>query len=204
MKRLFLSSLFKNVTKPFTEFVAESLMGKVITYIPTAANCEKLDFHVRYSRKVLSKMGLIVDELDISTAPYTDIANKLQNNDYIYVGGGNTFFLLQEMQKTGAGDIIKQQIEQGKLYVGESAGAIVVAPDIEYSSDMDKPQAAPDLPGYNGLNVIDFYPLPHVRDFTQRKAVKSITAKYEAKIPLVPITNSQVILVTGIEKQIVG
>lgn len=104
MKRLFLSSLFKNVTKLFTKFVDESLTGKTITFIPTAANTEKLGFHVKYSKKILSKMGLIVDELDISTASEREITNKLQNNDYIYVGGGNTFFLLQEMQRTGAGE----------------------------------------------------------------------------------------------------
>lgn len=34
---------------------------------------------------------------DISTATHLDIRNKLENNDYIYVTGGNTFFLLQEM-----------------------------------------------------------------------------------------------------------
>ena len=204
MKRLFLSSLFKNVTKLFIEFAAENLEGKTVAYIPTAANHEKIDFHVRHTQKVLLKMGLTVDELDISTAQYADIKEKLQRDDYIYVGGGNTFFLLQEMIRTGAGDIVKQQIEQGKIFIGESAGSILLAPNIEYSSDMDNPEAAPDLHSYDGLNMIDFYPLPHINDLTQRKAIKSITVKYESLIPLIPITNSQAILVTGTEKQIVG
>ena len=34
---------------------------------------------------------------DISTATHLDIRNKLENKEYIYVTGGNTFFLLQEM-----------------------------------------------------------------------------------------------------------
>lgn len=101
-------------------------------------------------------------------------------------------------------NIIKSQIGLGKLFIGESAGSIVLSPNIEYSMDMDNPKAAPHLSSYDGLNIIDFYPLPHVKDFTQKKAVKSILAKYEATLPLVPITNSQVILVTGTKKQVVG
>ena len=90
-------------------------------------------------------MGLIVDELEISTAAYSRIVNKLKNNDYIYVTGGNTFFLLQEMNRSGAGDLIKTQINAGKLFIGESAGAILLAPDIEYVKDTDDPLVAPQL-----------------------------------------------------------
>jgi len=55
-----------------------------------------------------------------------EILDKLEKNDYIYISGGNTFFLLQELQRTGADKIISRQIEAGKLYIGESAGAIVL------------------------------------------------------------------------------
>ncbi len=55
-------------------------------------------------------MGLIVDELEISTAIYSDIVNKLERNDFIYVSGGNTFFLLQEMNRSGAVIRILQSI----------------------------------------------------------------------------------------------
>ena len=97
MQKLFLASLFKDVAQIFLDFANENLVGKTVTFIPTAAMPEKLDFHVKYSMELLSKMGLIVDGLDISTAPHLDIRKKLENNDYIYVTGGNTFFLLQEM-----------------------------------------------------------------------------------------------------------
>ena len=99
-------------------------------------------------------MGLIVDELEISTAAHLDIINKLEKNDYIYITGGNTFFLLQEMNRTGAGNLIKTQINAGKLFIGESAGAILVAPDIEYARDTDNPLAAPQLKTFEALNII--------------------------------------------------
>ena len=110
MKKLFLASLFKDVSQLFADFANENLAGKTVTFIPTAALPDKLEFHIKYSMELLSKMGLIVDELEISGATHLDIVNKLENNDYIYVAGGNTFFLLQEMNQSGAGDLIKEQI----------------------------------------------------------------------------------------------
>ncbi len=203
MQKIFLASLFKDVSQIFVSFVNENLIGKTVTFISTAALPDKLDFHIEYSKKVLSEMGLIVDELEISTASHLEIANKLEKNDYIYVAGGNTFFLLQEMNKSGAGNLIQEQIKAGKLYIGESAGAILAAPDIEYARDTDNPHAAPRLKSFEALNVIDFYPVPHYNDDSMKEAVEEVISKYSSKLHLVPFSNSQAILVTGNEMQII-
>lgn len=204
MQKLFLASLFMEVSQIFIDFANENLVGKKITFIPTAALPDKLDFHVKYSKEVLSKMGFIVDELEISTATHLDIVNKLKDNDYIYVAGGNTFFLLQEMHRTGAGNLIKAQINAGKTYIGESAGAILVAPDIEYARETDNPLAAPQLKTFEALNMIDFYPVPHYKDDSLKEAVEIVISKYGTKLPLIPFSNSQAILVMGKKKQIVS
>ena len=149
-------------------------------------------------------MGIIVDEIEISNENNLEIVNKLENNDYIYVAGGNTFFLLQEMNSSGAGNLIKKQINAGKLFIGESAGAILAAPDIEYARDTDNPLAAPHLKTYDALDVIDFYPVPHYKDESLMEAVEKVIAKYNTKLQLVPFSNSQAILVMGKEKQIVS
>lgn len=203
MQKLFLASLFKDVFQLFTEFANESLEGKKVTFIPTAALPDQLDFHIQYSKDLLSKMGLVVDELELSTAPHLDIANKLERNDYIYIAGGNTFFLLQEINRSGAGNIIKDQINAGKLFIGESAGAIILASNIEYSKDTDDPLAAPLLKSFEGLNVIDFYPVPHYKSEPLMEAVDIVISKYGSKLPLVPFSNSQAILVMGEEWKII-
>lgn len=203
MQKLFLASLFKDVSHLFVDFANENLVGKTVTFIPTAALPDSLDFHIKYSKELLSEMGLIVDELEISTASYLDIENKLENNDYIYVVGGNTFFLLQEMNKSGAGNLIKMQINAGKLFIGESAGSILLAPDIEYSKDTDNPLAAPQLKTYEALDIIDFYPVPHDKDDSLKEAVEILISKYGTQLPLVPFSNSQAILVMGKKWQIV-
>ena len=115
MQKVFLASLFKDVSQIFIDSIDEKLAGNTVTFIPTAALPDKLDFHIKYSKELLTEMGLVVDELEISTATHSDIVKKLKNNDYIYGTGGNTCFLLQEMKRTGAGRLIKTQINAGKL-----------------------------------------------------------------------------------------
>ena len=154
-----------------------------------------MNFYVQSGKKALEKMGLIVDELEISTAKQSEIIRKLQNNDFIYISGGNTFFLLQELQRVGADTIIIEQIKLGKIYIGESAGSIILSPNIEYVKDMDDYKMATDLDTFHALNVIDFYPLPHKNSFPFQKTVEKIISKYEETFVLTPITNSQVILI---------
>ncbi len=197
MKKLFLSSSFKDVANLFPGFASSSLIGKTVTFIPTAALHEKVNFYVKSGRKALEKMGLIVDDLDISTAAQSEILTKLQSNDFIYVSGGNTFFLLQELRRVGADKVIIEQIESGKLYIGESAGSMILSPNIEYVKDMDDYRAATDLNSFDALNIINFYPLPHKNCFPFQKTVEKIISNYGDTLPLRPITNSQVILVDG-------
>ena len=141
--------------------------------------------------------------MEISQATNEDILRKLRQNDYIYVSGGNTFFLLQELKKTGADKIIIEQINAGKLYIGESAGSMVLSPNIEYVKEMDDYTVATELNSYDALHVLDFYPVPHHTNAPFKKAVEKIIAQYETTLCLSPISNSQVILVQGDHVEIV-
>lgn len=196
MRKLFLSSYFKEVSHLFEDFVSEDLKGKTVTFIPTASLVEKFKFYVETGRKALKKMGLTIDELEISTATYEEISKKLQQNDYIYVSGGNTFFLLQELKRTGSDKIIIEQVNLGKLYIGESAGSVVVAPNIEFVKDIDNYQKAPDLNSFNSLGLVDFYVVPHYTNFPFKKVTRKVISKYEDDLLLQPISNAQAILVS--------
>lgn len=198
MKKLFLTSSFKDVYLIFKNF-QNDLNGKRVTFIPTASIVEDVVFYVKEGKKSLEKLGLIVDELEISTANIEEIERKIKNNDFIYVTGGNTFFLLQELKRTGADKLIISEVENGKVYIGESAGSIVTSNNIEYVEDMDNIEKAPNLKEYSGLGLINFYPIPHYNCFPFKKIVQNIINKYTSNINLMPISNKEVILVNGDE-----
>lgn len=196
MKKLFLSSSFQDVTNIFTEF-QKDLIGKTVTFIPTASIVEEVTFYVASGKKALEKMGLIVDELEISTASADEIQRKIKQNDFIYVTGGNTFFLLQELKRTGADQLIIDEVNAGKLYIGESAGSIVTSPNIEYAKGMDSEKEAPDLDNLDAMELVDFYTIPHYTNPPFVDATQSIIDAYSDTLKLSPIRNQDAILVSG-------
>lgn len=204
MKKMFLASSFADVADLFVKFTDGKCEGKTITFIPTASLPEEVRFYVAAGKEALEKLGLLVDELEISTATKEEIAGKIQGNDYIYVTGGNTFFLLQELKRTGADKIITEQIRSGKPYVGESAGSIVLYRNIEYVKDIDDFTVAPTLDSFSSLGLVDFYPLPHYTNFPFKEVVENIISNYEGKIELCPISNTQAIIVNESEFEVLS
>lgn len=194
MKKMFLASSFKDVASIFAEFEL-NLEGKTVTFIPTASKVEKVVFYVNSGRKALEKLGVIIDVLDISTAAADEIQDKLHENDFIYITGGNTFFLLQELKRTGADKIMKEEVNKGKLYIGESAGAMVVSHNIEYAQKMDRMKKAPNLTQYEALGLVDFYPLPHFESAPFKKIAQSVIDTYSSTLQLTPISNHDAILI---------
>lgn len=153
-KKLFLSSCFKEVAALLPECAGE-LSGKRVVFIPAASVVEKVAFFVKSGKKALEKLGMVVDELDLTQADAAEIQRKIADSDAIYICGGNTFFLLQEMKRTGADKLIAAVVHAGKLYIGESAGAMVAAHNIEYAALMDTPKKAPDLQSFDALGLVD-------------------------------------------------
>lgn len=88
------------------------------------------------------------------------------------------------------------------MYIGESAGSMVVSPNINYVKDMDDCSVATILDMFSALNVIDFYPLPHYTNFPFAEAVEIIISKYNSELSLYPINNSQAIVVNGTEVKV--
>lgn len=194
MKRLFLSSYFANIKELFIEYMKDDISAKRLTFIPTASKFDGVDFYVKEALDVFKSMGLGIDILDISTSSFDNIKDKLQNNDFIYVCGGNTFFLLKELKRTGADKIIIEQINLGKLYIGESAGSIILSSNIDYIKYMDSNKEV-GLESFDSLNIVDFYPVPHNRNFPFTESTQKIIQKYQDSIKLLPFNNNEIILV---------
>ena len=196
MNKLFLASYFHDLAHLLKDFTNNTCEGKKVIFIPTASLPDKTPFYVKADKKALEKLGLIVEELEITKTPYEEIKIKILNTDYIFVSGGNTFFLLQELKRTGTDKLIIEHINKGKLYIGSSAGSVVLSKDIEYIKFMDSPKAAPELNNdFTSLGIIDFYVLPHCLNFPFKKVAKKTIDEYSGKLDLRPIGNNQVITV---------
>ena len=191
MKKLILVSMLYQVTD-LVKTIEPELAGKTVTYIPTAGIVEETEGMVEEETTILERLGLAVDVLDVSAASYESIVNSLTKNDIIFIGGGNTFFLLQELRRSGADKILVQEVNKGKLYIGESAGAVIACPDIGYCSGMDSPEKAPELTDYTGLGLVDFYIVPHIGNKEMGEAAEKAVEEYNSRLDLKIITDRQI------------
>ena len=207
MKKILLVSMMHRVTE-ILKREEPDLAGKTVSYIPTAIIGEAdgdeavIEGMIKEETDMLESLGLKVDVLEISAASREKITRSLTENDLIFVGGGNTFFLLQELRRTGADKLLAREVEQGKLYIGESAGAAVACPDIGYCALMDAPEKAPELESYSGLRLVDFYVVPHLDNEEMGEGARKIIETYGDKLDLKVITDEQAILVEGDKAEI--
>lgn len=195
MKKLMLVSAFNPVSRLLPR-VEPGLKAKTVAFIPTASKGSPYAPIMGLAKHALRRMHMSIYSLDIASASYGLIHDVIDASDIIYVGGGNSFLLLQEMRRSGADKIITEAVANGKPYIGESAGAVVAGPDIGYIRDMDD-AAAPSLHDLRGLGLVDFRVLPHCRGpFLGRKAAK-IARRYAGASDLRAITNRQAVVVHG-------
>ena len=203
MKKLFLASYFSGVAGLFSDFTGEDCFGKKVAFIPTASLPEKVTFYVAADRKALQKLGMVVEDLEITAASNEEIEDRISSADYLFVTGGNTFFLLQELRRKGADKVIVEHINNGKLYVGSSAGSMILSRDIGYVRYMDSPDAAPDLNGdFSALSIVDFCIVPHVTTFPFKKSAEKIVKEFSDSLDLKAIRNDQVVIVDGEKEEV--
>lgn len=203
MANIFLCSYFAEVASKINEVV--KFQGKDIVFIDTAAKFEEVNFYVDEAVEILENFGVKLRRLDVSCSqssvvsvssqdkPFCDdkILATINECDIIYVSGGNTFYLLNELRKSCAAQAIKNAVKASKIYIGESAGAIVAAPDTRYATLMDENSAKTS--DFTGLNLVDFCVVPHFGCEPFMQATHEIMEKFGNLYDLRPINNAEFI-----------
>jgi len=80
----------------------------------------------RRAKSLGKEMELLVKTVDLAEVRGAQLEDELGCVDCLYVDGGNTFWLLYHLQQSGFDKLARRMVlEDGVLYVGRSAGAIV-------------------------------------------------------------------------------
>ena len=108
---------------------------------------------------IKAEVALIVyGEMDI-----IKIAEKIKNADCIYVGGGDTVFMLDEWKRTGLDKLIKQAYYDGKIICGLSAGAICWFSDMYTDYEIMR-GASSEYVLRKGLGILEGCMCPHYNE----------------------------------------
>ncbi|MFH0791719.1 MAG: Type 1 glutamine amidotransferase-like domain-containing protein [bacterium] len=191
MKLLLTSAGFtnKSIIRAFVELTGKRPEDTVLTFIPTASNVEKDDkgwfINDLINIKKLNFKEILIT--DISAVGEEIWRPQMERADVLFFEGGNTYHLMRWLNKSGLTKILPELLKT-RVYVGLSAGSMVVAPDLAlkqsqiiYGEDLEEQPM-------NGLGFVDFYFLPHLnstwfpRNIEEniRRASKDITKKLYA------------------------
>ena len=192
MKKLFLASSGLEYIK---QFIGTEPAKCRMLFIPTAGNLDDDVWWIDKDRDVLSKMGFQITELDIEHATPDEMRKHLKDSDIVYIAGGNTFHLLKQLRDSGFDNLLSAYINNGGLYAGASAGALVMGADIEPVASIGEPEKVRGLNSTEGLGFVNIVPIPHYDMKARTQAIDEIKKKYSDKYEIVLLTDDQAILV---------
>lgn len=111
---------------------------------------------------IKAEVALIVyGEMDIER-----IKGKIEMADCIYIGGGDTVYMLDKWKQTGLDKLILKAYDDGKIICGLSAGAICWFTDMYTDYEIMRGQSS-DYVLRKGLGVLDGCMCPHFNDREQ-------------------------------------
>jgi dipeptidase E len=125
-----------------------------ILFVPWALHDH--DGYENKARAAFSELGIELTSIHRSPHPLAAIGDA----DAVFVGGGNTFRLLDRLQKTGAAAAIAARAIGGMRYVGSSAGTNVATRSIHTTNDM--PIVHPQT--LTAMGLVPFQINPHYLD----------------------------------------
>lgn len=131
-------------------------------FIPTASH----DFMPYYNtfHKVYTGVFNIKTDVALSVFKEVDLEKmkaKFEKADVIYVGGGDTVFMMESWKQTGLLGLIKDAYERGVIIAGLSAGAICWFSDIYTDSALVNGETDEKYSMFKGLNWIEGVISPH-------------------------------------------
>jgi dipeptidase E len=162
MKLFLASKIDHTIDKLIDEYALKPNETSTI-FVPTAQNRDNppgvLEEMSSYIAFKLRQFPLIVVDLEQETE--ISLKEKLRQTKLIVIVGGNSYYLLYQMKRSGFTSLLPELLANGVVYAGSSAGSCVCSPSIAYIKDQDDPTVVPELKDYSGLNLVDFDIYPH-------------------------------------------
>ncbi|MEO8608274.1 MAG: Type 1 glutamine amidotransferase-like domain-containing protein [Chloroflexota bacterium] len=135
---------------------------------------------------------------------------QIEQADAIIIGGGNKFYLSYWMEKSGLFEILPQLIERGTVYVGASAGSMMVTQGLNFdqvrlqqTGIYHDDEFNEEMPSSSGnaktLGLVDFVIRPHFQaEYFPQTTLENVE-KWAAKVdsPLCALDDQTALKVTN-------
>ncbi len=143
------------------DFCKQNNVKKVL-FIPYAGFAQKYDVYEEKVAKVYEEFGVKLHSIHHFDEPISAVMQA----ECIAVGGGNTFYLVDQMQRLGIMKAIKEKAFAGTPYMGWSAGSNVAGLSLKTTNDM--PIVEPE--SFQTMALVPFQINPHYTDFVDKNS----------------------------------
>lgn len=195
MKKILLTSnSFANpkIEAAFKELASE-IQNKKVLIITTAAKEKENNRYAQLTYQQLLDWNFQPSFLDLEK----DAGADLSTFDIFYVCGGNTFRLLKYAQKEKFGDSVQNLMNRGGLYVGVSAGSLIVGPSIQIANEIKPDINDVELKDFSGFNITNLTIFPHYSEEFENDLIQ-FEKKYNLNVTR--IKNGEAILLKDEEQ----
>lgn len=198
--KLYLSSYRIPTPSDFIKLIGKDPAKTTMALIPNAKDYyakRARDFKTQSVVDYMHNFGFQTEVVDLwDYDKPSALKQKLQQFDVIWVMGGNTFCLRYEMKRSGFDKIIRELVEAGTVYGGDSAGAAIAGNSLKGVELADEPEFAEEVSD-EGLNLIDNFIIPHVGGAEYAEAITKIQALHNDDPKLIELTDYEALVVDG-------
>lgn len=161
MKKIVLTScgiIDKSFKEEFYKILDKDISEIKLLYITIAVDGELNQNRRWLKEEYESILDLGIKEENIHEYKYENDLDFCMY-DAIYMMGGNTFYLIKELREKHLDEKIINAINNGVIYIGSSAGSIILGTTTETALPFDENWV--ELDNFEGLGVVDALIIPH-------------------------------------------
>ncbi len=168
-----------------------------ITLIPSSSYDAEDDF--RFFVQEFQGLGVQKFMLFCVDTPYTKtLLQEVLKSDLIFLGGGNTFYFLKHLKKSGMFAHFTKFLRRGGVLCGLSAGAIVLTPHVHTATfpHFDRDENPWDMKNLSAMRLVNFEFFPHYKN-SKRYDAELLHHSKKSKIPLYACPDGGGIIIEG-------
>lgn len=187
-------------TKELDELFASLLdKKKPLLYIPIAIDENKFPYSgcLHFIKSTFYNLG--IKKYTMWTEQELSNTTPLSNFSGVYIGGGNTFYLLKKLKESDLLHSLKKALKDEIPIYGGSAGAIIFGASIKTALPYDTNDVG--LEDFRGLDIIDGHSLVCHFDNTQKSTVYDLARK---DLKLLMLTEKNGIYVQNDSIRVIG
>jgi dipeptidase E len=160
----------------------------LITYIPSCSiygETDYIDFVEQYYRFGIKRILNFPIDRGIDAI----MKRAIFKSDVIHLSGGNTYYFLKHLKRTGLLQDLKKYVANGGILTGLSAGGILMTPNIDTAGfpEFDRDENEENIKNFKSMSLVKFFFFPHYRNSVRYdKDLLSYSRKVERPVYAVP------------------